>query len=47
MEILCSSIQDYHVELEPMIELWTRSGNARVKKAGTNAHRMIMRKKGA
>ncbi|HOA29237.1 MAG TPA: hypothetical protein PKL34_04305 [Candidatus Cloacimonadota bacterium] len=47
VEILCSSIQDYHAEIEPMIDLWTRSGNARVKKAGTNAYRLIMRKKGA
>ncbi|MCD8480455.1 MAG: hypothetical protein LRZ88_09680 [Candidatus Cloacimonetes bacterium] len=45
VELLCASIVDYHSELEPAIEIWTKSGNARVKKAGTTALRLIHRKK--
>jgi len=47
VELLCASIVDYHSELEPAIEIWTKSGNARVKKAGTTALRLIHRKKEA
>lgn len=45
VELLCASILDYHSEIEPIIELWTKSGNARVKKASTTAMRLIKRKK--
>ncbi|HRX76659.1 MAG TPA: hypothetical protein P5342_04310, partial [Candidatus Cloacimonadota bacterium] len=46
VELLCASIVDYHPEIEPIVELWTRSGNARVKKASNTAMRLIKRKKG-
>lgn len=46
VELLSASIADYHAELEPAIEIWTKSGNARVKKAGLAAHKLMNRKKG-
>ena len=47
VELLCASITDYYPELESMIEIWTKSGNARLKKAATSAQRILMKKKGA
>ena len=47
VELLCASIVDYDAALEAPVELWTKSGNARVKKAGLSAHKMLIRKKGA
>jgi hypothetical protein len=46
VELLCSSIVEYHPEIEPHVEHWAKSGNARVKKASTSAMRLIKRKKG-
>ncbi|MDP2172277.1 MAG: hypothetical protein Q8M98_03145 [Candidatus Cloacimonadaceae bacterium] len=46
VEVLCASIQDYHPELEPIVENWTKSGNARLKKAALTAHRLLLKKKG-
>lgn len=47
VELLCSSIVDYFIELESAVEIWTKSGNARVKKAGLAAQKLLNRKKGA
>ncbi|NLO44297.1 MAG: hypothetical protein GX106_04990 [Candidatus Cloacimonetes bacterium] len=47
VELLAASVTDYHPTIEPIVESWTKSGNARVKKAGTAAYRIIKRKKGA
>lgn len=47
VELLCGSIEKYHPEIEAHVELWTKSGNARVKKAGTAAMKGLLRKKGA
>lgn len=47
VELLAASVIDYHPKIEPIVETWTKSGNARVKKAGTAAYRIIKRKKGA
>ena len=46
VELLCSSLTEYYPEVEGSIELWTKSGNARVKKAALAAHKLILRKKG-
>lgn len=45
VELICGSVGDYHPDLERIIESWTKSGNARVKKAALTAHRILMRKK--
>ncbi len=47
VELLCASIVDYHEELLATVEQWTKSGNARVKKAGSTAMKLLKRKKGA
>lgn len=47
VELLCASVTDYIPELEAPIELWTHSGNARLKKAATTAHKVLLKKKGA
>lgn len=47
VELLAASVLDYHPMVEPIVETWTKSGNARVKKAGIAAHRVLKRKKGA
>lgn len=47
VELLCGSIDQYHPEIEEHVELWTKSGNARVKKAGISAMKALLRKKGA
>ncbi len=46
VEILCGSLLTYHPEIEAIVENWTKSGNARVKKAATIAWRMLQKKKG-
>jgi hypothetical protein len=45
VEILCGSIADYHPELLPIVENWTHSGNARLKKAATTAYKILLKKK--
>ncbi len=46
VEILCGAITSYDPELEPIVENWTHSGNARLKKAATSAYRLLLKKKG-
>lgn len=46
-EILCASIQDYHPDIEATVEPWTKSGNARLKKAALAAQRILLKKKPA
>lgn len=46
VEILCGAITDYQTELEPIVENWTKSGNARLKKAAIAAHKILLKKKG-
>ncbi len=45
VEILCGSITEYHPELLPITENWTHSGNARLKKAATAAHKLLQKRK--
>lgn len=45
VEILCGAITDYNVELVPIVENWTHSGNARLKKAATAAYKILQKKK--
>lgn len=47
VELLCASVIDYSPEIEPVLETWVKSGNARVKKASNAAYKLIMKKKGA
>lgn len=47
VELLCAAIVDYHPEIMKEVELWTKSGNARVKKASLSAMKVLKRKKGA
>ncbi|MCB5224042.1 MAG: hypothetical protein WCY21_00275 [Candidatus Cloacimonadaceae bacterium] len=44
-EILCASILDYHPQIEEAVEPWTKSGNARLKKAALAAQRILQKKK--
>jgi hypothetical protein len=44
-EILCASIMSYHPEIEEIVENWTKSGNARLKKAAMSAQRILNKKK--
>ncbi|MFO8144292.1 MAG: hypothetical protein R6T89_00965 [Candidatus Syntrophosphaera sp.] len=44
-EILCSSIRFYDPEIEKIVEVWTKSGNARLKKAAVSAQRLLRKKK--
>lgn len=44
-EILCASLQLYHPEIAEIVENWTRSGNARLKKAALAAQRILQKKK--
>lgn len=46
VELLCASVTEFIPNLVAPIELWTHSGNARVKKAATNAHKLLQKKKG-
>jgi hypothetical protein len=46
VEILCGAICDFHQELLPIVENWTHSGNARLKKAATTAFKVLQKKKG-
>lgn len=45
VEILCGAITDYNAELFPIVENWTHSGNARLKKAATAAYKILLKKK--
>ena len=47
VELVCSSITEHDPKLEQMIENWTKSGNARVKKHAVAAHKLLLRKKKA
>ncbi len=44
-EILCASLQSYHPDIESIVEPWTKSGNARLKKAALAAQRVLQKKK--
>lgn len=44
-EILCASIQFYHPQIEQIVEGWTKSGNARLKKAALTAQKLLLKKK--
>jgi hypothetical protein len=44
-EILCASVMSYHPEIEEIVENWTKSGNARLKKAAMAAQRILNKKK--
>jgi hypothetical protein len=45
VEILCNSIMCYTPELEAIIESWTHSGNAKLKKAAVIGLKAVRRKK--
>jgi hypothetical protein len=45
VEILCCSIMCYTPEMETIVENWTHSGNAKLKKAALLGLRLIRRKK--
>ena len=45
VELICGSLTEYHPDLERILENWSKSGNARVKKAAVTAHRAILKKK--
>jgi hypothetical protein len=47
VELLCATVTEYLPQIEAPIELWTKSGNARLKKAATTAHKILLKKKGA
>ncbi|PKN72562.1 MAG: hypothetical protein CVU50_06800 [Candidatus Cloacimonetes bacterium HGW-Cloacimonetes-3] len=47
VELLCAAVTDYIPQIEAPVELWTHSGNARVKKAATAAYKLLLKKKGA
>ncbi len=46
IEILTGSINSYDQEIFDIVENWTKSGNARLKKAALAAHKIMIRKKG-
>lgn len=45
VEILCGAICDYDEDLYPIVERWTHSGNARLKKAAVSAFKILNKKK--
>ncbi len=45
VEILCGGIVDYSEEVEHLVENWTHSGNARIKKAANAALKILRKKK--
>lgn len=45
VEILASSINFYDPSLEKIVEEWTKSGNARLKKCAISGHKHLMRLK--
>jgi hypothetical protein len=47
VELLSSSIMSYNPDFEEIVEIWAKSGNARVKKGGLAAQKILNRKKGA
>jgi hypothetical protein len=44
-EILCASIQNYAPIIEKIVEGWTKSGNAHLKKAAVTAQRVLIKKR--
>ena len=46
IEILTGSINRFDPEIFEIVENWTKSGNARLKKAALTAHKIMLRKKG-
>jgi hypothetical protein len=44
VEILCGSLNDFHQELVPIVDSWTASGNARLKKAALTGQKHLKRK---
>lgn len=44
-EILCASLLFHHPEIEDIVNGWTKSGNARLKKAAVAAQRFLNKKK--
>ncbi len=44
VEIMCGSLNKYQEELLPIVEQWTKSGNARLKKAAITGHKYLIRK---
>jgi hypothetical protein len=47
VEILCGSVVTWDADIEGIVTNWTRSGNARVKKAATTALRFLNKRKKA
>ena len=45
IDILCMAIYDYHPELEQIVDAWTHSGNARIKKTALTAQKILHKKK--
>lgn len=45
VEILSATLQNWNPQIEECVDIWTRSGNARVKKAGLSAMRILQKKK--
>jgi len=45
VEILTGTLQHWEPGIDGFVEIWTKSGNARVKKAGLSAMRMLQKKK--
>lgn len=45
VEILAGTLQHWEAGIEEFVEIWTKSGNARVKKAGLSAMRLLQKKK--
>lgn len=45
VEILCGTVLNWHKDIEEIVEKWTHSGNARVKKASTIAWRILLKKR--
>nr|MDK2850464.1 hypothetical protein [Candidatus Cloacimonadota bacterium] len=46
VELLSSSIISYNQDFDEIVENWVKSGNARVKKAGLTAQKILNKKKG-
>ncbi|MBN2830123.1 MAG: hypothetical protein JXR56_07375 [Candidatus Cloacimonetes bacterium] len=44
VEVLCGSLINYHSELVPIVDNWTNSGNARLKKAALAGQKHLKRK---
>ncbi|MDP8232297.1 MAG: hypothetical protein P9L91_06455 [Candidatus Zophobacter franzmannii] len=44
VEVMCGSLTSYYAELEPIINQWTKSGNARLKRAALTGQKLLKRK---